>query len=152
MTHSGIPIPHVRTDRERQTDVRVLIVDDQDAFRSVLRELVSATAGFALVREAVSGEDALAAVAELFIEFVVMDVRMPGLGGLAAARALLARRPGLVLLLASAQPLSTPLPTYPSGQEVSFISKERIRPAVLRDVWHAQGTASLTRSSAGGFE
>ena len=66
--------------------VTMLVVDDQEPFRDAMRELVAATAGFELVGEAASGEDALAAIGNLSPELVLMDVRMPGIGGIEATR------------------------------------------------------------------
>src|SRR2546423_2727284 len=86
-------------------DVSVLIVDDHDYFRDVLRELVTATPGFAVAAEAASGEEALDATGALSPDLVLMDVRMPGLSGIDAARALIARFPDVLVLLVSAQEL-----------------------------------------------
>jgi CheY-like chemotaxis protein len=131
-----------------QPDVRVLVVDDAEVFRSTLRELVCATAGFALVGEARSGEDALLAMAEVSPEFVVMDVRMPGMGGIKAARALLERYPDRVVLLISAHNLEEPPPTGPSGQTISFARKADLRCAVLRGVWDGRTGANRPRRTA----
>jgi two-component system invasion response regulator UvrY len=59
--------PDGRADAGEREDtvVPVLIVDDQESFRSLLRELIAATDGFALVGEATSGEAALRAAVEL---------------------------------------------------------------------------------------
>lgn len=54
--------------------MRVLVVDDQEIFRSVLRDLVRATEGFRLVGDAASSEAALARMAALQPDFIVMDV------------------------------------------------------------------------------
>jgi len=118
-----------------EADVRVLIVDDQEFFRGVLRELIAATPGFTLVGEAASGEEALSATDELRAEFVVMDIRMPGMGGIEAARALVERHSDRVVLLVSAQALPEIVLTGPAGQAVSFMHKEDLRCSVLREVW-----------------
>jgi DNA-binding NarL/FixJ family response regulator len=136
MTHSSTGQPdRGMSQPNREADVRVLIVDDQEYFRGVLRDLVAATPGFILVGEATSGEDALNATDELSAEFVVMDVRMPGMGGIEAARTLVERHPDRVVLLVSAQALPEILLTGPAGPAVSFMHKEDLRCSVLRDVW-----------------
>ena len=73
--------------------VRVLTVDDQAVFRGIAREVIDATPGFESVGEAASGEEALAAVARLAPEMVLLDVRMPGLDGIEVARRLRADAP-----------------------------------------------------------
>jgi len=81
--------------------VGVLVVDDQEVFRGVLRDLVIATPGLELVGEAASGEAALEAVDALSPQMVIMDKRMPGMGGIEASRLVTARDPDLVVLLFS---------------------------------------------------
>lgn len=71
---------------------RVLIVDDEPLARARLRRLLEAQHGVAVVGEATSGDEALVASAELAPDVVFMDIRMPGLDGLSAARQL-AERP-----------------------------------------------------------
>ena len=71
------------------TDIRLLIVDDQALVRMGFRMLLDAEPGIAVVGEAASGEQALALVTELRPDVVLMDVRMPGLDGIATTRRLL---------------------------------------------------------------
>jgi two-component system, NarL family, invasion response regulator UvrY len=124
-------------------DVRVLVVDDHAFFRGVLRDLVCATPGFALIGEAACGEEALTASDALAPQFVVMDVRMPGLGGIEAARAMVTRDPGLVVLLISAQELPELALTGLSGPGVSLTHKRNLRGALLHEVWAGrEGVAS----------
>ena len=119
----------------RDRAVRVMLVDDQEIFRSVLRELVEATPGFALAGEAGSGEDALASIGELCPDLLVMDVRMPGMGGIEAARVVGERHPEVVVLLVSAQPPEGLDAIEELGQMTSFACKGELRCGVLRDVW-----------------
>jgi DNA-binding NarL/FixJ family response regulator len=136
MTHSSAGQPNRETSQpNREADVRVLIVDDQEYFRGVLRELIDATPGFTLVGEAACGEDALSASEELSAEFVVMDVRMPGIGGIEAARGLLEHHPERVVLLISAQALPEVVLAGADSRSVSFMAKEDLRCSVLREVW-----------------
>jgi DNA-binding NarL/FixJ family response regulator len=114
--------------------VSVLVVDDHAAFRSVLRDLVAATEGFALVGEADSGEAALEVADELSPRMVIMDKRMPGVGGIEAARLLTARHPELVVLLISVEQAPDPS-VLPSCGAVVFVRKQELSPAVLREVW-----------------
>ena len=67
--------------------VGVLGVDDQSIFLDVARDVVAATPGFRWVGSASSGEEALDAVRVLEPEFVLLDVRMPGMDGIETAGA-----------------------------------------------------------------
>lgn len=94
---------HARPSAGDGRDVSVLVVDDQASFRVVMREVVEAAVGFALVGEAKSGEEAIAAAAELRPRVVIMDKRMPGMGGLAACRAITERDPQVLVILCSVE-------------------------------------------------
>jgi DNA-binding NarL/FixJ family response regulator len=77
---SSIPV-----DQRALEDVRVLIVDDHDLFRSGLRNLLEEE-GVQIVGEAAAGQEALGIVRELAPDVVVMDLNMPGMGGVEATR------------------------------------------------------------------
>ena len=72
--------------------MRVLIVDDVAAVREALRLLLSDEPGVDVVGEAADGEVALQMVEQLRPDWVLMDIEMPRMGGLAAMRAI-RRRP-----------------------------------------------------------
>src|SRR6266513_3280244 len=65
--------------------LRVLIVDDHDLFRTGLRNLLEEQ-GVQIVGEAATGENAIRIVRELAPDVVVMDLNMPGIGGVDATR------------------------------------------------------------------
>ncbi|TML89331.1 MAG: response regulator transcription factor [Actinobacteria bacterium] len=76
----------VETAPDRQVDaLRVLIVDDHDLFRTGLRNLLEEQ-GVQIVGEAATGENAIRIVRELAPDVVVMDLNMPGIGGVDATR------------------------------------------------------------------
>jgi DNA-binding NarL/FixJ family response regulator len=64
---------------------RLLVVDDHDMLREALVELL-VQAGFDVVGQAADGADAVALAKELEPEVVLMDLRMPVMGGLDATR------------------------------------------------------------------
>jgi DNA-binding NarL/FixJ family response regulator len=72
-------------ERSTQDNLRVLIVDDHDLFRSGLRTLLE-DEGVQIVGEAAGGQDALEIVRQLAPDVVVMDLNMPGMGGVEATR------------------------------------------------------------------
>jgi DNA-binding NarL/FixJ family response regulator len=74
-------------DRGQTTDaLRVLIVDDHDLFRSGLRNLLEVEDGIEIIGEAAGGHEAVKIVRELAPDVVVMDLNMPGMGGVEATR------------------------------------------------------------------
>ncbi len=77
----------VTQERAQTTDaLRVLIVDDHDLFRSGLRNLLEVEEGIDIIGEAAEGHEALRIVQELAPDVVVMDLNMPGMGGVEATR------------------------------------------------------------------
>lgn len=66
--------------------IRVLLVDDQALFREGLRTLLSTDTGVEVVGEAANGEEAVRRVPGLKPDVVLLDLRMPVLGGVEAAR------------------------------------------------------------------
>jgi DNA-binding NarL/FixJ family response regulator len=70
--------------------IRVLLVDDHMLVRAGLRAVLNFMPDMEIVGEAASGEEAIALVARCHPDVVIMDLDMPGDGGLAATRALTA--------------------------------------------------------------
>ncbi len=66
--------------------IRVVISDDHDLFRRGLRMVLEAEDDIAVVAEAADGHEAVARVEELAPDVVLMDVRMPRMGGIEATR------------------------------------------------------------------
>ena len=69
-------------------DLRVLVVDDEPLVREGLRGLLEREAGVRMLGEARNGEEALERIRELRPDLVFLDVRMPGMDGLAVVAAL----------------------------------------------------------------
>jgi DNA-binding NarL/FixJ family response regulator len=81
-----------QTRAEPQDDLRVLLVDDHDLFRTGLRNLLE-DQGLRVVGEAATGEQAVRSVRELTPDVVVMDLNMPGISGVDATRQITAEAP-----------------------------------------------------------
>jgi DNA-binding NarL/FixJ family response regulator len=86
--------------------IAVLLVEDNDVYRSSLELLLGMYEGVAVVGAISEGSGAVAAVSELDPDVVLMDFRLPGLDGSAATRAVLAAAPrvAVVCLTAEATP------------------------------------------------
>jgi len=79
--------------------MRVLLVDDHPVFRHGLRALLASLGTVDVVGEGASGEDAVALAQQLHPDVVVMDLHMPGLGGVDATRRITAATPGIGVLV-----------------------------------------------------
>ncbi|MEV6393977.1 response regulator transcription factor [Streptomyces sp. NPDC051907] len=79
--------------------IRVLIADDQMMVRQGFTVLLNAEDGIEVVGQAVHGLDAVAKVAELGPDVVLMDIRMPELGGIEATRRITADLPDVRVLV-----------------------------------------------------
>jgi CheY-like chemotaxis protein len=71
--------------QEEKPRQRILIADDHELMRRGLRGLIESQEEWAICGEAVEGEEAVRMTKELKPELVILDVNMPGMGGLAAA-------------------------------------------------------------------
>lgn len=83
--------------------IRVLLVDDHALLRAGLKALLNAEDDIAVVGEASSGEEALDRASLLKPDVVVMDLSMPGIGGLEATR-LMAQQGGARVLVLTMHP------------------------------------------------
>lgn len=79
--------------------VRVVIVDDHPVVVDGLRASLESSPGFQVLGEAGSGEEAIRRVDELHPDVVLMDLEMPGMGGLEAIRRLTRRHPDVAVLV-----------------------------------------------------
>lgn len=81
------------------TAVRVVVVDDHEVFREGLRALIARVPEIEVVGEASSTGEGVRVVAELRPDVVLMDLTLPGAGGIAATAAIAARQPEVAVLV-----------------------------------------------------
>lgn len=79
--------------------INVLIVDDHDIVRTGIRKILADVSGIKVVGEASTGEDAVKLARQHTPHVVLMDVKMPGIGGFEATRKLLRMDPDLKVLV-----------------------------------------------------
>jgi len=114
--------------------IRVLLVDDHAVVRMGFRLLLQSVADMSVVAEAESGEAACQLYAEHNPDVVVMDLAMPGMGGLEALRRIRAREPHAKVLALSAH--DDPMHARRALQEgaLGFLSKRSAPEALLEAV------------------
>jgi DNA-binding NarL/FixJ family response regulator len=124
--------------------IAVMVVDDHPLVRAGLRGLISAAADLVIVAEAGSGEDSLALAAEHRPDVVLMDLSMPGIGGVEATRRLIDQLPGLpVVVLTSFHDQPRVLEALRAGA-VGYLLKDSDPADVLSAIRSAaQGHAPL---------
>ena len=128
--------------------VWVLAVDDQRPFRDAAHRVVDATAGFAWAGEAGSAEEAVNLMREREPDIVIMDVRMPDMDGIEAARLVAAERPDVTVLLVSAEPLASPAADLLRSRAAAFSRKQNFGPALLRLLTRDQDASAARRHPA----
>ena len=115
--------------------VRVLICDDQEAFRAAAREVVNATQGFEVVGESDTGEESVLAAGLLHPDLVLMDVHLPGIDGLEASRRIREAYPKVAVLLLSTYDREEFAPRIAESGAIAFISKAAFGPDGLTEMW-----------------
>jgi len=114
--------------------IRILLVDDHAVVRMGFRLLLQSVTDMSVVAEAESGEAACQIYPELAPDVVVMDLAMPGMGGLEALRRIRARHPLAQVLTLSAH--DDPMHARRALQEgaLGFLSKRSAPEALLEAV------------------
>jgi DNA-binding NarL/FixJ family response regulator len=103
---------------------RVLVVDDHPVYRHGLRTALEHVADIEIVGDCDDGAAAVEAVAELAPDVVLMDVRMPGMDGVEAARLITERNPDVrVVMLTASQDASDLVASIRAGAS-GYILKE----------------------------
>ena len=82
--------------------VQLVLADDSPQARRAVAAIVERTPGFEVVAVAESGEEALDLVGRLRPPLAVLDIRMPGIGGIEAARTIAQRYPETMVVLVTA--------------------------------------------------
>jgi DNA-binding NarL/FixJ family response regulator len=128
-------------DRDTSSEpLRVLLADDHASFRTGLAALLGTIAGFEVVAEAATGEEAVASALERQPDVVVMDLNMPGIDGIEATRRIVATSPHIAVLVLS---------MYQDDDQVFGALKAGARGYVLKGADRAELVRAL-RSVASG--
>ncbi|HSI06704.1 MAG TPA: response regulator transcription factor [Myxococcota bacterium] len=90
---NGVDVTNGRTGEEVTPRIRILVADDHAILRSGLRMLINTQSDMEVVGEAVDGEEAIRRVGELDPDIVLLDLSMPGMGGIRALEVIRERYP-----------------------------------------------------------
>jgi DNA-binding NarL/FixJ family response regulator len=122
-----------------QREISVLIVDDQRLVRSGFAVILGSEPGISVVGQAGDGEEAVALARQLAPSVVLLDIRMPNMDGLTAARLILAETSSRVLMLT----------TFDSDEYVYAALRAGASGFLLKDA-PAEQLVSAVRSVAAG--
>ncbi|MFI8347711.1 response regulator [Streptomyces sp. NPDC085596] len=133
--------------------IRVLLVDDDPLVRSGLRLMLGGAPDMKVVAEAMDGAEVAAMVAEHSPDIVLMDIRMPGMDGLAATEALRARpspgSPGSSIQEMPHPPEVLVLTTFNSDEHVLRALRAGAAGFVLKDTPPREIVAAVRKVVAG---
>ncbi|HEX6595808.1 MAG TPA: EAL domain-containing protein, partial [Acidimicrobiales bacterium] len=130
-TFLGLGTDGSRNGRRQSAVVRTLLVDDRDQVRAAIRLAMELDGHFTVVGEASDGQEAIAAAARHQPDLVVLDLMMPGMGGVQAIGAIRDAAPGAsIVLLTSAD--QADIPETELRQTLGLIDKTLDLDALVR--------------------
>lgn len=127
---------------------RVMIVDDHPVFRRGLAVLLSAS-GFDVVGEAANGREAIATVAAIGPDVVLMDLGMPELGGIAATGHIVAEHPQVRVVMITMHDDDESVRSALSAGAIGYVVKDAPPEEIIAAVHAAELGASLLGSGLG---
>lgn len=114
--------------------IRIMIVDDHEMMRLGLRTALAPEPDLAVVGEASNGAEALAKIATLDPQLVLMDVRMEKMGGIESCREIKSRHPDVrILMLTSYTDEDAVISSIMAGAS-GYLLKHLSRPELLRSI------------------
>jgi two-component system, NarL family, invasion response regulator UvrY len=116
---------------------KILLVDDHAAVSQRIGELLATVVPQAEMVSASSGEQGLALVAETAFDLVLLDLRLPGCGGIDVLKELRATRPSLPVIIISSLPESPYATLARRAGARGFVTKS----ALVQQLGHAVRTA-----------
>jgi DNA-binding NarL/FixJ family response regulator len=125
----------------------VLVCDDSALVRETLHRVLVTVPGVTRVVDSASGEEALARWPVERPSLVLMDVRMPGIGGVEATRRLLSRHPDAVVVMTTVAEDAEGVARAVAGGARGYVVKDATREEMAATVVHALSDALWRRSA-----
>ena len=130
--------------------IRVLLTDDHEVVRAGYTRLLESTSDIDVIAEASSGEEACTNYFECRPDVLIMDLNMPGMGGLEACRRIRARDPNANILVFSVhenevmleRALDAGIKGYISKRSASRVMIQAVRKVAAGDVYVCEGMMS----------
>jgi two-component system KDP operon response regulator KdpE len=128
---------------------RILIVDDEPQLRRIMRTTLS-SAGYE-VDDARNGEESLVKLREYRPDLILLDINMPGMGGLAACRAIRADSPVPIIMLTVRNSEADKVHALDAGAD-DFVTKPFSTPELLARIRAALRRAPASQAAPGRFQ
>ncbi len=130
--------------------IRVLLVDDQAATRAVLRMRLSLEPDLEVIGDVADGDAALAVAEDLVPDVVVIDVKVPGLDGMAATAVLRRRWPACAVVVLSLHDTEVARVAAREAGAVAFVGKHEFDGPLLAAIRRAAETGMNLPPPKGG--
>lgn len=117
--------------RKRSNAVRLMIVDDHEGVRSMLRAMLTNEGGFDVIAEASNGQEAVALAGACHPEVIIMDLEMPSLDGFSATREVLRTAPATKVIAFSGSDDPSAVRMSAEAGAVGYLSKPATRKEIL---------------------
>ncbi|HSV39194.1 MAG TPA: response regulator transcription factor [Nocardioidaceae bacterium] len=128
--------------------IRVLVVDDHVFYREGIKTLLGTRAGEVdVVGEAATGEEALELLPTLAPDVVLMDLKMPGIGGIVATQRLCAEQPGIAVLVLTMNDDDTVVPALRAGAR-GYLLKDASVDELVRAIQAVHGGSTVLAPEA----
>ena len=135
---------------EPEAEIRILLVDDQPIIRQGLKYIINTQPDMKTVGEAGNGKEALAAAARTRPNLVLMDIQMPGLGGIEATRAILAADAAIKVILLTTFDIQAYVADGIRAGAIGYLLKDADTRQLLEGIRSAHRGAAVYQSATAG--
>lgn len=130
--------------------IQIMLVDDHRLVRAGLRRVLQEVPDMTVIAEASTGEEALELVRTLTPDIVLMDINMPGIGGLESTRRIIQRLPGVKVIVVSMH-VEEPYPSrLLAAGAAGYISKDSAADEVVAAIRRVHGGGHYVAADVAG--